>query len=179
MYVLIVSNSRIRLYFLPNAILLFLYYRIPKFSWKELVLRDFSVFIWQKNCAHHKATEIRNWTVSIKINIALRIKLLSNFGNKHEQSWVLSTLSYLFQMKPDRCTLLLSIFISTSLHVSGNHGPTIRRNYCICAILVFFTLYEWLSGLLQQPPTATYQCRIDKVSSPDDGHIVARNMYRI
>jgi len=53
----------------------------------------------------------------------------------------------LFQMKPTRCTLLLSIFISTSLHVSGNYVPIIRRNYCICAALVFFTLYGWLSGL--------------------------------
>ena len=51
----------------------------------------------------------------------------------------------------------------------------------------------WLSGVLvgmglggclvccsRQPPTQSekYQCRIDRVSSPDDGHIVARNMYR-
>ena len=51
-------------------------------------------------------------------------------------------------MKPNRCTLLLSIFISTSLRVSGNCVPIIRRTYCICATLVFFTLYPWLSGLL-------------------------------
>ena len=51
-------------------------------------------------------------------------------------------------MKPTRCTLLLGIFISTSLHVSGNCVPIIRRTYCIYAILVFFTLYGWLSGLL-------------------------------
>ena len=138
MYVLIVSNSRIRLYFLPNVILLLLYYRIPKFSWKELVLRDFSVLLWQLYSTHHKATEIRNWTVSRKISIVLRVKLLSNFGNKHEQSWVLSTLNYLFHMKPNRCTLLLSMFISTSLHVSGNYVPIIRRTCCICATLVFF-----------------------------------------
>jgi len=32
----------------------------------------------------------------------------------------------------------------------------------------------------RQPPTQSekYQYRIDTVSSPDDGHIVARNMYR-
>jgi hypothetical protein len=59
-----------------------------------------------------------------------------------------------FQMKPTRCTLLLSIFIATSVHVSGNYVPIIRRTYCI------------------------YQCRIDTVISPGDGHIVARNMYR-
>ena len=167
----------------------------------------------------------------------------------------------LFKMKPTRCTLLLSILVSTSLHVSGNCVPIIRRTYCIYATLVFFFLYGWLSGLLvgmglqshpkkqtrqppsliptstphshpvssqpavqtathshpnqhtRQPPsliptsipdsnpvssqpahqTAThshpnqqtgqppiesekYQCRIDTVRSPDDGHIVARNM---
>ena len=48
-----------------------------------------------------------------------------------------------FQMKPLRCTLLLSKFISTSLHVSGNYVPIIRRTYCIYATLVFFTLYWW------------------------------------
>jgi len=54
---------------------------------------------------------------------------------------------FFFQMKPTWCTLLLGIFISTSLHVSGNYVPIIRRTYCIYATLVFFTLYEWLSGL--------------------------------
>jgi len=32
-----------------------------------------------------------------------------------------ASLYNLFQIKPTRCTLLLSIFISTSLHVSGNY----------------------------------------------------------
>jgi len=89
---------------------------------------------------------------------------------------------YIFQMKPIRCKLLLSISISTSLRVSGNYVPIIRRIYCIYATLVFFTLYGWLSGLLQtrQPPIQNekYQCRIDTVNSPDDGYIIARNMYR-
>ena len=71
--------------------------------------------------------------------------------------------------------------ISTSLHVSGNYVPIIRRTYCIYAALVFFTLYGWLSCLQnRQPPIQSekYQCRIDTVSSPDDGHIhvFARNM---
>jgi len=78
-------------------------------------------------------------------------------------------------MKPTRCILLLSVFISTSLHVSDNYVPIIRRTYCIYATLVFFTLYWWLSGLLATQ-SEKYQCRIDTVSSPDDGHIVARNM---
>ena len=84
----------------------------------------------------------------------------------------------LFQMKSTRCTLLLSIFVSTSLRVSGNYVPIIRRTCCICVTLVFFTLYGWLSGLqTRQPPTKSekYQCHTDTASSPDDGHIVARN----
>ena len=40
-------------------------------------------------------------------------------------------------MKPTGCTLLLSIFISTSVHVSGNYVPIIRRTYCIYATLVW------------------------------------------
>jgi len=48
----------------------------------------------------------------------------------------------LFQMNLTSCTLLLSIFISTSVHVSGNYAPVIRRTYCICATLVFFTLKQ-------------------------------------
>jgi len=76
---------------------------------------------------------------------------------------------FMFQIKPTRCTLLLSIFISTSVHVSGNYVPIIRRTYCIYETLVFFTVYEWLSGLqTRQPPILNeiYQYRIDTVNSP-------------
>jgi len=55
---------------------------------------------------------------------------------------------HLFQMKPTMCTLFLSTFISTSLHVSGNYVPIIRRTFCNYATLAFFNLYEWLTGLL-------------------------------
>ena len=87
----------------------------------------------------------------------------------------------LFQMKRTRCTLILSIFISTSLHVSVNYVSIIRRYYCIHAKLVFISLYGWLSGLqTRQPPIENekYHYRKDTVRSPDDGHIVDRNMYR-
>jgi len=77
-----------------------------------------------------------------------------------------------FLMKPPRCTLLLSIVISTSLHVSGNYVPIIRRTYCIHATLVFFALYGWLSGLQSEK----YQCRIHIVSSPGEWYIVVRNI---
>ena len=64
-------------------------------------------------------------------------------------------------MKPTTCTLLLSIFISTSLRVSGNNVPIIGRTYCIYAPLVFFTLYGWLSSLhTRQPPILTPWCRV-------------------
>ena len=52
-----------------------------------------------------------------------------------------ASLHNLFQMKPTRCTLLLSTLISTSLHVPGNYVPIIRRTYYIYAMLVFFTLW--------------------------------------
>jgi len=61
-----------------------------------------------------------------------------------------ATLYNLFQMKPNTCTVLLSILpcISNSLHVLSNYGSIIMRTYFIYATLVFFTLYGWLSGLL-------------------------------
>ena len=77
-------------------------------------------------------------------------------------------------MKPTRCTLLLSILISTSVHVSGNDVPIIRRIYCIYATLVFF-----MGGcLVGRPDIHPYRVKntsvhIDTVSSPDNGHIVA------
>ena len=93
-------------------------------------------------------------------------------------------------MKPTRCTLILSIFISASLHVSGNYVPIFTITYCIYATLVFFTLSGLQVGMrlqshstqqTRQPPVQSekYQCSIDTVSSPDDGHTVARNTQRI
>jgi len=49
-------------------------------------------------------------------------------------------------MKPTRCTLLPSIFISASLHVSGSYVPIIGRIYCIYATLVFFHSV-WVAAL--------------------------------
>ena len=71
----------------------------------------------------------------------------------------------IIQMKPARCTLLLSIFISTSLHVSGNYVPIIRRTYCIYATLVFFTLYGWLSGLQTRQPETCREVEINTLRS--------------
>jgi len=49
--------------------------------------------------------------------------------------------------------------------------------------LVFVTLCGWLSGLPGRPDSHSHRvtntkCRIDTFASPDDGHAVARNMYR-
>ena len=57
----------------------------------------------------------------------------------------------IFQMKPIRCTLLLNIFISTSLHVTGDHVPIIRRNNCIYIYTTLGTCYSvwvtvWFAG---------------------------------
>jgi len=67
----------------------------------------------------------------------------------------------LFQIKPTRCTVLLSIFISASLHVSGNYVPIIRRTYCICATLVSFTLYGWLTS---RPDSHPYRVKNTSVA---------------
>jgi len=82
------------------------------------------------------------WEVKFEYQIFTR-RLSSKFCIVYRAS-----LHDLFQMKPTRCILLLSVFISTFLHVSGNYLPTIRRTCCIYATLVFFPLYGWLSGLL-------------------------------
>ena len=106
-------------------------------------------------------------------------------------------------MKPTTCTLLLGIFISTSLHVSSNYVPIIRGTYCI-------TFFKWsqlhahyflvyLFQLLYMFRTTcvpiirrTYCIYATLVfvtlyggclvccsrQPPDDVHIVARNMYR-
>jgi hypothetical protein len=69
-----------------------------------------------------------------------------------------------------------------SLHVSGDYVPIIARNNCIYATLgtccpVWMTV--WYAGFI--PDSYPYRitgtkCRINTVISPDDGHIVARNM---
>jgi len=46
-------------------------------------------------------------------------------------------------MKPTRCTPLLSIFISTFLHVSGNCVPIIRRT---CCVYVSVWVAVWSAG---------------------------------
>ena len=76
-----------------------------------------------------------------------------------------------------------------SLHVLGDYVPIIRRNNCICATLgichcVWMTV--WYAGWCIPPcipgshpyRVTSTKCRIDTVISPDDAHIVTRNMQR-
>jgi len=64
-----------------------------------------------------------------------------------------ASLYNIFQMKPTRCKLLLSVFISNSVHVSGNYVPVIRRTYCIYATLV--CLVCWSGIPTSRPVTHT------------------------
>ena len=80
-----------------------------------------------------------------------------------------ASLYNLFQIKPTRCTLILSIFISTSLHVSGN--------YVLC-----------ISGCMVGRPdsllvheTATYGCDdtrgcVMQFWPPDDEHMCSKHV---
>ena len=70
------------------------------------------------------------------------------------------------------------MFQATMCPSSGEITVSMRR-------LVFANLCGWLSGVQggMLPDSYPYsltstKCRIDTVISPDDGHIVARNMYR-
>ena len=80
---------------------------------------------------------------------ALKVPLKCSDPNRClSGGWSKKDLFHLLQRKTNTCTLILSIFISISLHVSDNSMSIIRRTYCIYGTLVFFTVYGWLSGLL-------------------------------
>ena len=67
-----------------------------------------------------------------------------------------------------------------SLHVSDDYVPIIRRNNCIYATLgICHCVDDWYAGCIpdSHPQRVTNtKCRIGTFISPDDGHIVARNM---
>ena len=84
----------------------------------------------------------RKWRLDCPANRTRRHCL-----GKPESIRHISGTEFFFKMKPTGCTLLLSIFISTPLHVSGDYLPIIGRICCVYAALVFFTRYGWLSGL--------------------------------
>ena len=79
----------------------------------------------------------------------------------------------LLQINPTRCTILLIIFISRLF--------TFRANMCPSSGKITISKRHWYLSLQPADQTAPlqsgkYQCRINTVISPDDGHMVARNM---
>jgi len=72
----------------------------------------------------------------------------------------------------------------SSLNVSGDYVPIIRRNSCVYGTLgtcysVWMTV--WYAGWI--PDSHPYRitstkCRINTVVSPDDGHIVTQNVEK-
>jgi len=97
-------------------------------------------------------------------------------------------------MKTTKCTLLLSIFISYFSTCFGQLCVHHQENLLyLYDTGIFHSVWVavWSAGWdetaqshpnqqTRQPPIQSekYQCRIDTVSSPDDGHTVARNMWR-
>jgi hypothetical protein len=97
----------------------------------------------------------------------------------------------ILQINPTRCTILLSIFISllymfrtTICPSSGEIAVSMRHWYLsLCMRGVWsagwsYIRFSTLQPADQTPPTQSdkYQCRVDTVISPDDGHMVPRNM---
>jgi len=93
----------------------------------------------------------------------------------------------ILQINPTRCTILLSIFVSLLYMFRATMCPSSGEITVSMRHLVFVTLYgwclvcwlEWNSN--QQTRRHPYRvtntrCRMDTVISPDDGHMVARNM---
>ena len=72
---------------------------------------------------------------------AFKVPLKCSEPNRRlKGGWSKKDLFHLLQRKPKKCTLILSIFISTSLHISGNYVSIIRRTYFIYATLILFTV---------------------------------------
>jgi hypothetical protein len=70
----------------------------------------------------------------------------------------------------------LHMFRATVCPSSGENTVPMRQ-------LGFVILYEWLSGMQGIPDSHPHRitstkCRINTAVSPDDGHTVARNMWR-
>ena len=66
--------------------------------------------------------------------------------------------------------MFISQYIYQSLHVSGDYVPIIKRNSC-----VYVTLHPTLHTGQSSTQNNKYQVSHNTVS-PDDWHIVARNM---
>jgi len=107
--------------------------------------------------------------------------------------------SVFLYVKPTWCTIFLSMFISFLCMFRATMCPSSGEITVSMRHLVLVILCEWQTGMqggrvddclvcrVEWKPivpdshsdriTST-KCRINKVVSPDDGHIVARNMWR-
>ena len=88
----------------------------------------------------------------------------------------------ILQINPTRYTILLSVFISllfTCFRQSCAHHQEKLLYLCDTGIChSVWVASGLLVGVKLPIQSDKYQCRIDIVISPDDGHMVARNMQR-
>jgi hypothetical protein len=86
----------------------------------------------------------------------------------------------ILQINPTRSIILLSIFISllfTCLRQSCTHYQEKLLYLCDTGICHSVWVASGLMVGVKVPiQSYKYQCRLDTVISPDDGHMVARNM---
>jgi hypothetical protein len=76
-------------------------------------------------------------------------------------------------------TLFFNMFITFLYILRANMCPSSGENTVPMRHLAFVTLYEWLSGMICIPVihiVTNTRCLIGTVFSPDDRHIIARNM---
>ena len=94
-----------------------------------------------------------------------------------------ASLYNLLQIEPTWCTNFLNMLIAFLYMFRATMCPSSGENTVPMRHLVFVTLYRWQSGMHGGIPDShpyrvtNTRCRIGTVFSPDDGHIVARNIY--
>jgi len=97
--------------------------------------------------------------------------------------------TYIVGLKPSWHTIFLSVFISFLYMFRATMCPSSEEITVFMRHLIFDTLCGWMSGMQggmslippcipdSHPHSVTNtKCRIDTVISPDDGHMVGRNM---
>ena len=79
------------------------------------------------------------------------------------------------------CTRIHFLFSTCLGHLCAHHQENLLYlcDIDICRSVWVAVLPAGCQPVDRTNRTGTYQCRIDTISSPDDGHIDALNMYRI
>jgi hypothetical protein len=97
----------------------------------------------------------------------------------HVKFYILLTVHpcIILSIKPTWCTIFLSMFISFLYTFRATKCPSSGETNVFMQHLVPVILCGWLSGMHPYRITST-ECHINTVVSPDNGHIVARNVYR-